>query len=154
MFGAGGRRFDLFKLTKGLMFFSVTLAGAVDFNDQLITDWGGTTVWARYATEFAPTILTLAYSSDGNPHEINIYLAARGGAFGTEDVIPLISVNALTIPATANYATIMGGQGGCRRAWRDEGVGIPMELRCTTSGKSDAATIRVEWQIGIGVTTQ
>lgn len=133
------------------MFLETTLVGAVDFADTLITDFGGATVWGSLATELAPTLLIVAYSSNtgGAAHEINIYLATAAGQFGTQNMIRIVTVNALTAPPTANYADLIGGQSGCRRVYRTSGT--PMQLRCTTAGKASTATIRIEWQIAPGV---
>lgn len=135
------------------MFIELTVAGAGDFADVLITDFGGGAQWASgiVPMEIAPTLLEVAYSSAGAAHEINIYLAVAAGDFGNEDMIRVVTVNALTPITTANYADLMGGQGGCRRAHRTTN-GTPLQLRVTTTGKTGTATIRVEWIPARGVT--
>jgi hypothetical protein len=134
------------------MFLELTLAGAVDFADVLITDFGGATQWgADVPREMAPTLLEVAYSSAGVAHEINIYLAVAAGDFGNEDMIRVVTVNALTPITTANYANLNGGQGGCIRAHRTANL-TPLQLRVTTTGKTGSATIRVEWISARGIT--
>jgi hypothetical protein len=135
------------------MFLELTAAGAGDFADVLITDFGGAAQWGATVQpmEVAPTLLEVAYSSEGAAHEINIYLAVGAGDFGTADMIRVVTVNALTPITTANYADLIGGQGGCRRVHRTAN-GTPLQLRVTTTGKTDTATIRVEWIPARGVT--
>jgi hypothetical protein len=135
------------------MFFEVTLAGAVDFADQLLTDFGGAAEALSKPREWAPTLTKVSYASNtaGAAHQINIYLATAAGQFGTSNMERVVTVNALTTPAVANYAALNGGQGGCIRAHRLVNA-TPMELRVTTTGKLSTATIYVEWQWARGMT--
>lgn len=131
------------------MFFEVTLAGAVDFADVLLTDFGGAAQWAILPREIAPELFEVEYSSNtaGAAHQINIYLATGAGQFGTENMIRVVTVNALTPITTANYAGLSSGQGGCRFAHRTANL-TPMQLRITTVGKASTATVRVGWEPG------
>lgn len=55
------------------MFFETTLAGAVDFADVLLADFGGATQWpSNWDMEIAPTLLEVAYSSAGAAHEAEV----------------------------------------------------------------------------------
>ena len=123
---------------------TVTLAGAVDFADALLTDFGGAVEWAGVPVEFHPLLVKVSYSSNtaGAAHQINIYLATAAGQFGTENMERVVTVNALTTPTTANYASLNGGQQGCVFSFRVGGA-TPMELRITTVGKASTATVRI-----------
>jgi len=126
------------------VYSTTTLAGAVDFADDLLADFGGAPEWALVPFEVAPLLVDVEYSSNtaGAAHQINIYLATAAGQFGTENMIRVVTVNASTTPSTANYARKGGGQGGCLFSFRVTGT-TPMQLRITTVGKASTATVRV-----------
>jgi len=126
------------------------VANQADFQ---VTAFGGA---ADLPVEFAPTVSLLSLSIVSAAATINVrlfYAAAAGSAANNQIEIFNQAVTPGAIVGSI-HVTIIGGQGGCERVWRDEVTGAVWTLRATITGLggADAGNFRVEWIQARGVT--
>lgn len=115
-----------------MSFFITPSAG--EYSDTLIRSFG-TYTFVQKTQEFAPTILQLAFSAATvGVVSLRIFLAPFAGA-PVKDQIEIFN-QTLTLGAipVGQYVTLLGGQGGCERVWRDAITGVAWGLRATSTG--------------------
>lgn len=108
------------------------------------------------ATEFAPVVnlLSLSIISAAATANIRLFYAAAAGSTANNQIEIFNQAVAPGAITGSLHVTVIGGQGGCERAWRDETTGLVWTLRMTIVGLggADAGNARVEWIQGRGVT--
>lgn len=122
-----------------------------DQADFLITAFGPTEL-----LEFAPVvnILSLSIVSAAATANIRLFYAAAAGSTAQNQIEIFNQAVAPGAIVGSLHVTLIGGQGGCERAWRDEATGAVWTLRMTITGLGggDLGNARVEWIQGRGVT--
>jgi hypothetical protein len=121
-----------------------------DQADVLISAFGATDL-----LEFAPVInlLSISIVTAASPVIRLFYAAAVGSTADNQIEIFNQAVPPGAIAGSV-HVSLIGGQGGCQRAWRDEVTGATWTLRMTITGLGggDAGNARIEWMLGRGVT--
>lgn len=110
-----------------------------DYADTQIEAFGNTLAvplnFERQPIEFAPTILQLEFAAGTlGAVSIRLFFAPAAGAAAIDQIEIF---NDTLIPGAipvGQYLNLIGGQGGCKRVWRDVLSGIPWTLRASSAG--------------------
>ena len=131
----------------------VTIVSAVDYADTELSNFGGAPESVTRPMELAPTIGILAFSADTVAAvSLRIFFAPAVGSAAEDQIEVFNQAVGIGPIAVGRYVSILGGQGGCMRAFRP-GNTTPMTLRATSTGLAGVdSQIRFEWNWAGAVT--